>query len=54
MMKHLASAITTFVAGTLFWVALSAQAPTGATVFEGARVIVGDGSAPLENAVFVV
>ena len=53
-MKHLASAIATFVAGTLFWGALSAQAPTGATVFEGARVIVGDGTAPLENAVFVV
>ena len=32
------------------------QAPAGpaATVFEGARVIVGDGSAPIENAVFVV
>ena len=31
------------------------QAPaTGITVFEGARVIVGDGRAPLENAAFVV
>ena len=27
---------------------------TGVTVFEGARVIVGDGSDPIENAVFVV
>ena len=29
-------------------------AATDITVFEGARVIVGDGSAPIENAVFVV
>lgn len=28
--------------------------PTGATVFEGARLIVGDGSAPIENAAFIV
>lgn len=33
-----------------------AEAPetTGVTVFEGARLIVGDGSDPLENAAFVV
>jgi imidazolonepropionase-like amidohydrolase len=30
------------------------QTPAGATLFEGARVIVGDGSAPLENAAFLV
>ncbi len=31
------------------------QAPaTGVTVFEGARIIVGDGRAPIENAAFVV
>jgi imidazolonepropionase-like amidohydrolase len=35
--------------------AASAQAPaTGVTVFEGARIIVGDGRAPIENASFVV
>src|SRR5215471_9468804 len=35
--------------------AASAQTPaTGVTVFEGARVIVGDGRAPIENASFVV
>jgi len=28
--------------------------PTGATVFEGARLIIGDGSAPIEDAAFVV
>jgi len=33
----------------------SGQAPaTGVTVFEGARVIIGDGRAPIENASFVV
>jgi len=31
-----------------------AQAPGAVTVFEGARVIVGNGNAPLENASFVV
>jgi imidazolonepropionase-like amidohydrolase len=31
-----------------------AQAPTAVTIFEGARVIVGNGNAPLENASFVV
>ena len=31
-----------------------AQAPAGTTAFEGARVIVGDGSAPIENATIVV
>jgi imidazolonepropionase-like amidohydrolase len=39
-------------------VALSAtvfgQAPATVTVFEGARVIVGDGRAPIENASFIV
>jgi len=36
-------------------VTASGQAPaTGVTLFEGARVIVGDGRAPIENASFVV
>ena len=30
------------------------QTPAAPTVFEGARLIVGDGSAPIENAVIVV
>ena len=28
--------------------------PGGVTVFEGARLITGDGSAPIENAAFIV
>jgi len=46
--------------GSLFAAACSApvtdQAPTatGVTVFEGARLIVGDGSAPIEDAAFIV
>ena len=28
--------------------------PTGVTVFEGARLITGDGSAPIENSAFIV
>ena len=35
-------------------VAASGQAPATVTVFEGARVIIGDGRAPVENASFVV
>ena len=36
-------------------VAVFGQAPaTTVTVFEGARVIVGDGRAPIENASFIV
>jgi imidazolonepropionase-like amidohydrolase len=31
-----------------------APRPTGAVVFEGARVITGDGSAPIEDAAFIV
>src|ERR1700730_40675 len=31
-----------------------APRPTGASVFEGARLIIGDGSAPIEDAAFVV
>ena len=33
--------------------AILAQAPA-VTVFEGARVIIGDGRAPIENAAFIV
>ena len=33
---------------------MPAQQPAAVTVFEGARVIVGDGSAPVENAAFIV
>ena len=35
-------------------VSILAQAPAGVTAFEGARVIVGDGRAPIENATFIV
>src|SRR5512138_3016171 len=35
-------------------VVASGQAPATVTVFEGARVIIGDGRAPIENASFVV
>ena len=34
--------------------AVSNRAQNTVTVFEGARVIVGDGSAPIENAAVVV
>src|SRR6185295_8827652 len=34
--------------------AAPSQAPAGVTVFEGARIIVGDGQAPMENASFIV
>ena len=52
-----------FLAGlfsiALFWAAgcstpQTTESPSAATVFEGARVIVGDESAPIENAAIVV
>ena len=44
---------TLCVGATVAW--LSAQQQTGqTTLFEGARLIVGDGSAPIENSAFVV
>jgi imidazolonepropionase-like amidohydrolase len=63
--RQLKSHFTIVFAGLLALTALVAacgqttettQAPAGppTTVFEGARVIVGDGSAPIENAVVVV
>ena len=39
-------------AATVVW--LSAQQAAPATLFEGARLIVGDGSAPIENSAFLV
>ena len=43
------------VAAAAAWsVAIFAQAPAGVTAFEGARVIVGDGRAPIENATIIV
>ena len=35
-------------------VLVGVQAPAGTTVFEGARLIVGDGQPPIENSAFVV
>ena len=36
------------------WTLSSQTRATGATVFEGARLITGDGSAPIENSAFLV
>jgi imidazolonepropionase-like amidohydrolase len=45
----------TVLALLAIWPALTTgQAPPGVAVFEGARVIVGDGRAPIENASFIV
>ena len=54
MRRHLLSALATCVIGTGFWYGLAAQTPSGATVYEGARIIVGDGTAPIDNGTFVV
>jgi len=44
----------TFVFSVLTGFAVSALGQTGITVFEGARLIVGDGSAPIENGTLLV
>jgi imidazolonepropionase-like amidohydrolase len=53
--KRLSSALL-FSAGLTLALAgaAPAQSPTPVTVFEGARLITGDGSAPIENSAFVV
>ena len=49
------SSIACFLAlGYLIPVAAEAQPPAGVTVFEGARLIAGDGSAPVTDSAFVV
>ena len=61
--RHVVFVAGLLLIGSLFGAACSAPAPnqapgapgaTSVTVFEGARVIVGDGSAPIENAAFIV
>ncbi len=53
--KRLPSALL-FSAGLILAMAgaAAAQSPATVTVFEGARLITGDGSAPIENSAFVV
>ena len=49
-----AALAATVAVGCLAAFAPLSRAQTGVTAFEGARLIVGDGRAPIENAVFVV
>jgi imidazolonepropionase-like amidohydrolase len=48
------TSVTALLAIVCLSVPAAGQAPAGITVFEGARVITGDGRAPLENATIVV
>ena len=50
-MKKLSLALVLAAAA---WFAPIGRAQNGVTLFEGARIIVGDGSAPVENGAFVV
>jgi imidazolonepropionase-like amidohydrolase len=56
MRRHdtLLAAVLTVVGACSWPAAGQTPPPTGATVFEGARLITGDGSAPIEDAAFVV
>ena len=49
-----AAIAATFAIGLLAGLPVSGHAQTGITVFEGARLITGDGSAPIENGVLIV
>jgi imidazolonepropionase-like amidohydrolase len=51
---NVAAFATTFVLGFLAVFASPARAQIGVTAFEGARLIVGDGGAPMENATLLV
>src|SRR5438477_11641250 len=46
--------ISVFLAAGYLTPATEAQQPASATVFEGARLIIGDGSAPIADSAFVV
>src|SRR5262245_40960700 len=54
-MSHRSIAVVAFVAAVTLGL-MAAQAPQagGVTVFEGARLITGDGSAPIESSAFVI
>ena len=53
-MQRLLIGALVIVAGSVVALPLSGQGQTTSTVFEGARLIVGDGSAPIENGAFLV
>jgi imidazolonepropionase-like amidohydrolase len=50
---HLLALVCVYWAGTHVS-RVEGQAPTSVTVFEGARLITGDGRAPIENSAFIV
>src|SRR5215475_13025825 len=52
--SHVIAATTIAALGVLAGFAAPARAQTAVTVFEGARLIVGNESAPIENATLVV
>jgi imidazolonepropionase-like amidohydrolase len=54
MRTHVAVVVYLTTALAAATISLSSQGAATATIYEGARVIVGDGSAPIENAAFVV
>jgi len=55
MKRTLLAVPAALAAAAAFSITAIGQAPAaGTTVYEGARVIVGDGSAPIDNAAFVV
>ena len=51
--RHIIFVVGLLSMGLLFVTGQAAQT-TGVTVYEGARLIVGDGSAPVENSAFIV
>jgi imidazolonepropionase-like amidohydrolase len=51
---RLSTAFLSLLTLTLLLASLNTDAQGGLTAFEGARVIVGDGNAPIENAAFIV
>ena len=53
-LAYLFSIVLFLATGYLTPVVVEAQQPTAVTVFEGARLIVGDGSAPVADAAFIV
>src|SRR5436309_491711 len=54
MALNLAVAASLILAAAVTWPVNGQDAATGVTLFEGARLIAGDGRAPIENSAFLV
>src|SRR5436190_18613267 len=53
-MRRAASVVAFLILTSAWFSNVESQAPSPSTIFEGARLITGDGTPPIENSAFVV